>query len=186
MVKEKKLGSRERIRRMIIYITVLPMLGTIMFASDILMEALPNIHLVGMFVMAFTLVFRSKALVSIYIYVLLNGFYMGFSPWWVPYTYVWTVLWGITMLLPKRMPKIAACIVYPVVCSLYGFAFGTLFAPGQAVMFGLSFKELLAWIVAGIPFDIIHGISNLFAGMLIFPIVELIRRLWKKLRISTE
>ena len=183
---KEKTNSRERIRRLVIYVTVFPMLGTLMFASDILMEAFPNIHLVGMFVMAFTLVFRSKALVSIYVYVLLNGFYMGFSPWWVPYLYIWTILWGITMLLPRKMPKVAACIVYPVVCSLYGFAFGTLFAPGQAVMFGLGFKEMLAWIVAGIPFDIIHGISNLFAGMLVFPIADLLTRLWKRLRISTD
>ena len=160
------------------------MLGTIMFASDILMEALPNIHIVGALVMIYTLIFRFRALVPLYIYVFLNGIYMGFSPWWVPYLYVWTLLWGLTMLLPRKMPKVAKCIVYPAVCSVFGFLFGTLFAPGQALMFGLSWKEMLAWIVAGIPFDIIHGISNLFAGMLIFPLSELLLKLTKKLKIN--
>ncbi len=180
---EKTLNSRERIRRTLVYITVFPMLGTVMFASDILMEALPNIHLVGMFIMAFTLVFRVRALVPIYIYVFLNGIYMAFSPWWVPYLYVWTILWGITMLLPKKMPRAVACIVYPVVCSLHGFLFGTLFAPGQALMFGLGFKEMISWIVVGIPFDVIHGISNFCAGLLIFPLTELMKKLTKKLKI---
>ena len=160
------------------------MLGTIMFASDILMEALPNIHIVGALVMIYTLIFRFRALVPLYIYVFLNGIYMGFSPWWVPYLYVWTLLWGLTMLLPRKMPKVAKCIAYPAVCSVFGFLFGTLFAPGQALMFGLSWKEMLAWIVAGIPFDIIHGISNLFAGMLIFPLSELLLKLTKKLKIN--
>ena len=83
------------------------------------------------------------------------------------------------------MPKVLKCIVYPVVCSAFGFLFGTLFAPGQALMFGLSWKEMLAWIVAGIPFDVIHGISNIFAGLLVLPLSELIFKLCKKLKINT-
>ena len=183
---KKPLNSRERIRRLIIYVTVFPMLGVIMFASDIFMEALPNIHIVGALVMIYTVVFRFKALVPLYIYVFLNGLYMGFSPWWVPYLYVWTVLWGLTMLLPRKMPRVAKCIVYPVLCSAFGFLFGTLFAPGQALVFGLDFKEMLAWIIAGIPFDIIHGISNIFAGLLVFPLSELVFKLAKKLKINAE
>ena len=96
------------------------MLGTLMFSSKMLMEFLPNIHLLGMFIVTFTVVFRFKALVPIYIYVFLNGVYAGFNMWWVPYLYVWTVLWGVTMLLPENMSKTAKMIVYPVVCALHG------------------------------------------------------------------
>lgn len=155
------------------------MLGTLMFCSKIIMEALPNIHLLGMLTMTYTVVFRKKALIPIYIYVMLNGIYAGFAMWWIPYLYIWTVLWGVTMLLPKRMPRKLKCIVYPIVCSLHGFAFGTLYAPVQALMFGMNFRAMLAWIASGLPFDIIHGISNLFVGMLIIPLGELIARLMK-------
>ena len=55
------------------------MLGTIMFCSKIIMELLPNIHLLGMLTMTYTLVFRKKALLPIYIYVILNGLYAGFN-----------------------------------------------------------------------------------------------------------
>ena len=94
------------------------MLGALMFCSKIIMEALPNIHLLGMLVMLYTVVFRVKALIPIYLYVIVQGFYAGFADWWLSYTYVWTVLWGMTMLLPKNMPPKAAMIVYPIVCSL--------------------------------------------------------------------
>ena len=57
------------------------MLGSLMFASKIVMEALPNIHLLGMFTMAFTVVFRAKALIPIYIYVFINGVFAGFDVW---------------------------------------------------------------------------------------------------------
>ena len=176
----ESLNSRERIRRLIIYVTVFPMLGTIMFASDILMEALPNIHIVGALVMIYTLIFRFRALVPLYIYVFLNGIYMGFSPWWVPYLYIWTILWAVTMLLPKNMPKKIACVVYPAVCALHGFLFGLLYSPAQAVMFGLDFEQLIAWITAGLPFDAIHGVGNFVAGLLILPVSEFLRKLFTK------
>ena len=85
---------------------MLPMLGTVMFCSKIIMEALPNIHLLGMLTMVYTVVFRAKALIPIYLYVFLNGLYAGFAVWWIPYLYIWTILWGVTMLIPRRIPKI--------------------------------------------------------------------------------
>ena len=127
--------------------------------------------------MAYTLVYRRKALYPIYVYVFLNGALAGFNAWWIPYLYIWTVLWGVTMLLPKNMPKKVAPIVYMVVCALHGFCFGVLYAPAQALMFGLSFKATLAWIASGLYFDMIHGIGNFFCGMLIVPIVSVLKYL---------
>ncbi len=158
------------------------MLASLMFCSKIVMEALPNIHLLGTLVMVYTIAFRSKALIPIYLYVLMNGVWAGFAPWWVPYLYVWTVLWGITMLLPRQMPTAWACVVYPVVCAGYGFAYGTLYAPGQALMYGYDFSTMLAWIAAGFPFDIIHGIGNFALGFLVLPLSRLLIRLMRARR----
>ena len=156
-------------------ITIFSMLGAVMYASKMIMEFTPNIHLLGVFTIAFTVVYRKKALYPIYIYVFLNGMFAGFNMWWIPYLYLWTVLWGITMLLPKNMPKAVAPIVYMVVCALHGFAYGMLYAPAQALMFGLNFDGMIAWIIAGLPFDMIHGISNFFCGILIVPIITVLR-----------
>ncbi len=156
-------------------IAIFSMLGALMLASKILMEFLPNIHLLGVFTMAITIVYRAKALYPIYIYVFVNGLYAGFNVWWVPYLYIWTILWGVTMLLPKKMPKKIAPIVYAVVCALHGFLYGILYAPAQAIFFGYDFKTAVAWVLSGLPFDLIHGVSNLISGMLILPIVKAIR-----------
>lgn len=155
------------------------MLGAIMFASKIIMEAAPNIHMVGMLTMVYTVVYRSKALIPIYIYVFLNGLYAGFNQWWLPYLYIWTILWGITMLLPKKMPRVVQMIVYPLLCCLHGLFFGALYAPVQALIFGFDFEQTMAWIAAGLTFDVIHCISNLFMGMLVIPFSALLRRLSK-------
>ncbi len=156
-------------------LTVFAMLGAVMYASKVILEFAPNIHLLGVFTIAFTIVYRKKALYPIYIYVLLNGMFSGFSAWWVPYLYLWTVLWGFVMLLPKKMPRLIQPIVYMAVCAVHGFLFGTLYAPVQAVLFGLSLEGMVAWIVAGLPWDFLHGVSNFFCGVLIMPIVSILR-----------
>ena len=151
------------------------MLGALMYMSKWLMEFLPNIHLIGVIIVAITVVYRKKALYPIYIFVLVAGLLGGFSTWWVPYTYIWTILWGMTMLLPKKLPAKFAPVIYMTVCSLHGFLYGIFYAPAQALMFGLDFKGTLAWIAAGIPFDVTHGISNFLCGILIVPLIHAIR-----------
>ena len=153
-----------------------------MLLSKLVMEALPNIHLLGVLTITYTLVYRWRALIPIYVYVLLNGLLSGFNAWWVPYLYIWTLLWAITMLLPRKMPKWLACIVYPLLCALHGIAFGVLYAPAQAIMFGLNFQETLTWIAAGLPFDIIHSVGNFAVGLLIYPLSEVIRKLESRQR----
>ena len=168
-MKQKKITVREMI--------IFSMLGTIMFCSKLIMDALPNIHLIGALTMIYTLVYRKRALYPIYIFATLTGLYGGFGLWWVPYLYIWTILWGVTMLLPKNLtPKLGA-IIYPLVCSLHGLAYGALYAPAQALLFGLDFEGMVAWIAAGFPFDLLHAGGNLVAGLLILPITNLLIKL---------
>ena len=150
-----------------------------MYSSKVIMEALPNIHLLGVFVIAYTVIYGKKALYPIYVYVFINGLFSGFATWWLPYLYIWTVLWAVVMLLPKNMPPKIRGLVYMTVCALHGYAFGTLYAPAQALLFGLDFQQTVAWIIAGLPFDFIHGTSNFFCGILIVPLIKILERLEK-------
>lgn len=160
-------------------ICIFAVLGTLMFCSKIVMEVMPNIHLLGMFIMVYTVTYRAKALIPIYVFVFLTGLYAGFSMWWIPYLYIWAILWAITMLIPKSIPTKIACVVYPIVCALHGLAYGTLYAPAQALMFGFDFEQTIAWIVSGLPFDALHGVGNFFAGMLIVPLSKTLKKLTK-------
>lgn len=161
-------------------LAIFAMLGALMFCSKIVMEAFPNIHLLGMLTMTYTIVFRAKALIPIYVYVFLNGLFVGFDLWWVPYLYIWTILWGATMLIPRKIPKGVACVVYPIVCCLHGLFFGALYAPVHALMYHFSWKQTMAWIAAGLAFDIIHCIGNFVVGLLIFPMSEVLKKLAKQ------
>jgi len=160
-------------------IAVFGMLGALMYASKVIMDLAPNIHLIGVFVIALTVVYRKKALYPIYTFILLTGLFGGFAMWWIPYLYIWAVLWVFTMLLPTNMPKTTKIFVYMIVNACHGFLYGILYAPAQAMMFGLNFDGMLAWIVAGLPWDMVHAAGNFFGAVLVRPLISAIKRFEK-------
>jgi len=155
-----------------------------MFLSRIILQFIPNVHVLGLFIAATTIVYRARALIPLYAWILLEGVFAGFSFWWMPYLYVWLPLWGIFMLAGPRpgsgMPPLQSRIrapLYMVLAGLHGLAFGVLYAPAQALIFGLGFRGMIAWIIAGFSFDVIHAIGNFAAGTLIIPLAALLTKL---------
>lgn len=158
---------------------VFAMLGAMMYASKVIMEVAPNVHLLGAFVVAFTVVYRKKALYPIYVFIFLTGLMNGFATWWLPYLYLWAVLWGATMLLPQNVPEKWKPLLYMAVCAAHGYLYGTLYAPAQALLFGLDFDGMITWIIAGLPWDFVHGTSNFLCGVIIYPMVKILQRIEK-------
>jgi len=149
-----------------------------MFISHMVMIWIPSVHLIGLFIAAYTLTYRVRALLPIYVYVMIFGALYGFSSWWIPYLYIWLPLWGIFLLIGRfNIPVKVKIPVYMFLCALHGLSFGILYAPFWALIFGLSFQGMVAWIIAGIPFDVTHAISNFAAGALIVPLSELLKKL---------
>ena len=146
------------------------MLGTLMFVSKIIMEAVPNVHFLGTLIVVYTLVYRVEALIPIYVFVAITGVYSGFAVWWMPYLYIWTLLWGLVMLVPKRLPLKYLAPVCVALSCLHGLAFGALYAPMQALFYGMDMTATLAWIASGFPFDVMHALGNLVAGVLVVPL----------------
>lgn len=174
-------GYGEHLRHLVLF----AMFAALMTISDQMMNALPNVHLVGMFTILLTIVYRVKALIPVYLFVVLDGLLEGFYlSTWIMYSYIWLILWAVTMLLPKNMPRKVALFVYPAVCALHGFAFGILTAPVGFLMFypETMWTAVNFWryVLAGLAFDLNHVFGNLMAGLLILPLAELLRKLEKK------
>ena len=167
----------------VIHIPVFSMLGVIMYISDVLMEFLPNVHIVGVLVIVYTVVYRYRA-IPIYIYVILNGLFSGFGIWWLAYLYIWTVLWGLVMLVPRKLPKKPRYVIYTVLCTLHGLSFGLLYLPVQ-MLYNSDIRYLISWWTFGfVAADVWHGIGNCIFGMLlIFPLSSLLIKLESKMKI---
>ena len=172
-------------RNALISVIVCVMLGDIMYVSDVLMEFLPNVHLVAVLIVVTTVAYRSYALISIYVYVFLNGLFSGFGPWWVGYLYIWTILWGAVMLVPRGLGKTIKRVLYVALCALHGFAFGLLYMPTQAIFFSSDPTYLFGWWSIGfVTADLYHGIGNLIFGiLLIYPLSELFLKLKSKITV---
>ncbi|MCQ2506337.1 MAG: hypothetical protein MJ113_04075 [Lachnospiraceae bacterium] len=170
----------------------LALLGALMFCSKLLTESIPNVHFLAMFIIAYTVVFRFKALYAIFTFIMLVGLFYGFGIWWIPYFYLWPILWGVTMLLPKKMPTISigkisfnlAFPVYMIVAGLHGLCYGTLYAPFQALVYGFDFQKTIAWIIAGLPWDVTHCIGNICASTLTLPVISGLKRAMKAANIG--
>ena len=168
MLYKKRL---DRLRKLIL----LTIFGVMMYLSQLLLAALPNIHMVALFITVLTVVYRKWALISIYTYAFLNGMYGVYVL--IPYLYVWTVLWAAIMLLPKNMKPKVAVIVYSVVCGLHGILFGIIYAPSQAILFDFTLTQTIAWIANGLLFDVFHCIGNIVFSTLAYPLTDLLYKL---------
>ncbi len=161
-------------------IALFSMLGALTFGAQVAMEAFPNIHLTGMFVVLFTRLFRKKALIPLYLYVFLIGVRWGFGISWIPYLYIWLFLWGGVMLVPKKVKKKLAVVLYCLIGGIFGLLFGTLYAPAQALLFGLNLKETFLWIASGFPWDVVHAIGNTVFCTMVVPFSDVLEKILKR------
>jgi len=145
-----------------------------------LLQGVPFLQLLAPVIASITLAYRVRALIPLYVYIMLEGIFAGFSFWWLPYIYIWLPLWLMFMLAGKlELPNKIKIPLFMVLCALHGLAFGIMYAPAQALMFGLTFEAMIAWIIAGLSFDVMYAIGNFAAGVMIIPISEVLKKLEK-------
>lgn len=172
-----------RMIKAVVDLVIFSMLASIMFTLKVVLAGIPNIEPVSLLIIVYTAVYRFRALIPIYIYVILEGLLFGFSVYWIGYLYVWAILWGVIMLIPRRAfdargrrtAILGICLA--LISGAFGLAFGALFAPSQIAIYGLSFDAMLAWIAAGLPYDILHGCGNFAFAAAAIPLIRLIKKL---------
>lgn len=154
---------------------LLAIMGALMFASQVVMASLPNIHIVALLIILTTFMFGWKALYSVGIFVLLEGLMYGFGPWWLGYIYIWPLLVVVTVIFRANTDP----LFWAVVSGLHGLFFGALCAIPQ--IFILGFNGAIAWWISGIPFDLLHCAGNfVIALVLIKPLRSLTEKLMKQ------
>ena len=77
-------------------------------------------------------------------------------------------------------PRAAAIAVFSVICGLHGFLYGVLYVPVEALAYDLDLKEVVLWLIKGIPFDVLHGVGNLVFGCFVYPLSETVNKIMKK------
>ncbi|MCD7752302.1 MAG: hypothetical protein LUI10_11285 [Lachnospiraceae bacterium] len=145
------------------------MTATIEVAKDTL-AFLPNVELVTLLIVLYTLFFGKRIFFAIPVFVFLQGLLYGFGIWWFMYLYVWPLLALLTFLFRNQ----TSLLFWSAFCGLYGLFFGALCSLPYIILSGPT--AALAWWVAGIPFDIIHGISNAVLCLVLYKPLQLALR----------
>ncbi len=147
-------------------------LGAILLVSQIALAPLPNIEVISVLVILFTLVLGRYVGYTLAVFVLLEGLVYGFGLWWFSYLYIWAILAVITFCFRKMESRLG----WALLCGFYGLFFGTLTSFPTFVLSG--FAVGVAYILSGIPFDLIHAAANFLLAFLLLPVL---RRLLEKL-----
>lgn len=134
----------------------------LLLAAVHVMAVLPNVEPVTLLVILYTLFLGKKVFYVLAAYLLLEGCWYGFGQWWFSYAYIWPLLAFLTYLFRKR----ESVLFFSIFSGLFGLFFGALCSLSWLVIGGWG--AAFAWWVAGIPFDLIHCISNTALCMVLF------------------
>lgn len=171
MSSRSTLAGRGKTRETVL----LALLAAAMLATQVALAALPNIHLVAVLVILTALLFGWRCLFSVYIFVLLEGLIYGFSMWFINYLYIWTILAVVAILFRENRSR----IFWSSVAGIFGLLFGALCAVPYLIIGGWA--AAFAYWVAGIPFDLVHCVSNaVLTFVLLMPLYRLCSRLLKR------
>ena len=123
---------------------------------------LPNIELTSFWLVMFTLLMGCKALIIVPIFIAIETSLYGPHVWVIMYLYVWPILMLQTLLFRKK----DNALFWALVSGFFGLFFGALCTPAQVIFFvkaktlEAGLKAGITWWIAGIPYDLVHGIGN--------------------------
>ena len=143
-------------------IVIYGILSAVLLAAQVSLGFLPNIEIVTLLILVYTLVFRKKVFFIIYIFVFLEGLIYGFGLWWINYLYVWSIQALITLLFRKN----DSVWFWSILSGIYGITFGALCTIPYFAIGGIS--GAFAYWTSGLLFDIIHCISNFIVCLVLF------------------
>lgn len=156
--QSKRTPGRERVLRL----ALAGLMGALLVVGKQALSGLPNIEVVSLLVVLFTLELSRETPAAITVFLLLQGVLYGFGLWWAMYIYVWYLLALLTWLL-RRMDK---ALGWALLSGVYGLCFGGICAGVYLVAKSPAFA--LSWWISGLPYDVLHGAGNFVLMLLAY------------------
>ncbi len=154
------MSENSKVIRRIVRIAVMT---AILEAAKFALNAIPNVELVTLLLIVFTKQYGWKdSLIASLLFAMVESMWWGISIWTVTYFYVWPIL----VLLAAAIKDEGSVWPFCLLAAGFGFLFGMLCALTTLVTSG--WNAAVAWWIAGIPFDLIHGVSNFVICLLLY------------------
>lgn len=150
----------KQVRISVYDIVIIGMMTAALESAKMALSFAPNVELVTLLIILFTLVIGKRVYYAIAAFVLVEGILYGFGIWWIMYVYMWPMLAFVTWILRKQKDRLC----FALLSGVFGLGFGAMCSIPYLFIGGIH--TAFAWWVSGIPFDMIHGVSN-FVLMLV-------------------
>ncbi len=187
MQKEKSSEKKNIFHEMKLTVRDIALIGMMIAILEVckrMLDFLPNIELITFWIIMFTLFLGKKAIYGVLGFVLIEGMIFGFHVWWIMYLYLWPSLVLVALIFRKNESGILWAVISGIFGLLFGLAGSIPYIFIGAVDGGISGGLYMAftWWIAGIPWDLIHGIVN-FAIMLVLykPVRAVMKKVEKSL-----
>ncbi|GFN34386.1 hypothetical protein [Tepidimicrobium xylanilyticum] len=157
-------------------IALIGILSATITAGKLVLSFIPNIEIVTLLFIAYTIVFGYKKVLLIsVVFTTTEIFIYGFATWLLVYYIIWPILIIITELLKRRVKSEYG---YAIIGAIFGYTFGIFFSVVESFFYGAAYGW--AYWVRGLLFDLIHGTSNfIIVLVLLKPILDILNRLKK-------
>ncbi|NLY62700.1 MAG: hypothetical protein GX074_02430 [Erysipelothrix sp.] len=139
-------------------------LSALLIVSKELLSVLPNVEIVTLLIMAYTYVVGVRG--SIYIaiiFTLIQAFIYPPHLWILTYFIIWPLLVIISGLLKKVN---ASNLSLAIAAAIFGLSFGAVDSLVNILIYGP--QTFYAMWLRGLPWDIIHAISNYLTVLILF------------------
>ena len=134
----------------------------ILEVSKLALDFLPNIEVVTLLFIVYTICFGRKTLFIAAGFTLIECILKGINVWSLMYLYVWPLL----ILIVYYTRKHAGHFFYCILSAVFGLLFGAMCSLPYLVAGGPG--AAFAWWIAGIPYDIIHCVSNFLLCLILY------------------
>ena len=141
---------------------ILSLMGGLMLASQVVMSALPNIHITAIFIILTAVTFGWKVMFSVVVFIILEGLIWGFGTWWLSYWYLWPLLAAVAVLMRKN----DSTLIWAVVAAVHGICFGALCSIPYLFIGG--WEMAVSYWISGIPYDLAHCAGNFVLTLVLF------------------
>lgn len=160
-------------------IAVIGMMIAVIEVCKVALAWAPNIELTTFWVILFSLYFGKKIYFVIPAFIIIEGAMYGIHIWWFMYLYIWPLL----AIVARLFRKMESALSWAIFSCIFGLFFGFLCsfpyvfigAWNGGIVNGL--RMAFAWWVAGIPYDILHGVGNFVLMLVLYhPITGVMKK----------
>lgn len=146
-------------------------LTALLFAGQVVMSFLPNLEIVSLLIILYTIFFGKKVFWMIYGFVFLEGFLYGFGMWWFQYLYLWSILAVVALFFRSNTSP----LFWSILSGFFGLSFGALCTLPYLIAGGPA--AAFSYWVSGLGFDLIHCIGNVVLCLVLFkPLYALLQK----------